>query len=163
MANYLYDVEYLKTILPHRFPMLLVDRILEMDPGKRAVGLKNITVNEDVFNGHFPQKAIMPGVLLLEAMAQVGGVMLLALPDQKGKLTFLTGIDNVKFRKPVVPGDTLISEVTVLRFRGRNGKVSCIGKVDGDVVVEAEMMFSLIDPPAVEPNKQDDEEEGGAE
>lgn len=148
MASYLYDVEYIKTILPHRFPMLLVDRILEMDPGKRAVGLKNITINEDFFNGHFPQKAVMPGVLLLEAMAQVGAVMLLVLPDQGGKLTFFTGIDNVKFRKVVVPGDTLISEVTVLRFRGRNGKVSCIGKVDGEVVVEAEMMFALIDPPA---------------
>ncbi len=160
MANYLYDVEYLKTILPHRFPMLLVDRILEMDPGKRAVGLKNITINEDYFNGHFPQKAVMPGVLLLEAMAQVGAVMLLALPEQKGKLTFFTAIDNVKFRKVVVPGDTLISEVTVLRFRGRNGKVSCVGKVDGDVVVEAEMMFALIDPPVSDTDKT---EEGGEE
>ncbi len=160
MANYLYDVEYLKSILPHRFPMLLVDRILEMDPGKRAVGLKNITINEDYFNGHFPQKAVMPGVLLLEAMAQVGAVMLLALPEQKGKLTFFTAINNAKFRKVVVPGDTLISEVTVLRFRGRNGKVSCVGKVDGEVVVEAEMMFALIDPPV---SDTDNTEEGGEE
>src|SRR5437763_14754332 len=102
------DTEQIRAYLPHRYPMLLVDRILGIEPGKRAVGLKNVRVNEEFFNGHFPGQAMMPGVLILEAMAQVGGVLMLSHPDYKDKLAVIGGIENVRFRKPVVPGDALV-------------------------------------------------------
>lgn len=144
-ANGVLDVEAVREILPHRYPLLLVDRILELEPGKRAVGLKNVTINEEFFNGHFPGQAIMPGVLVIEAMAQVGGVLLLSLPEHRCKLAYIGGIDKVRFRKPVVPGDTLITEVEVLRFRGSTGKVRVVGRVNGQVVAEAEMIFALVE------------------
>ncbi|MER3472705.1 MAG: 3-hydroxyacyl-[acyl-carrier-protein] dehydratase FabZ [Armatimonadota bacterium] len=144
-ANGVLDVEAVREILPHRYPLLLVDRILELEPGKRAVGLKNVTINEEFFNGHFPGQAIMPGVLVIEAMAQVGGVLLLSLPEHRRKLAYIGGIDKVRFRKPVVPGDTLITEVEVLRFRGSTGKVRVVGRVNGQVVAEAEMIFALVE------------------
>jgi beta-hydroxyacyl-ACP dehydratase FabZ len=128
--------------------MLLVDRILEMEPGKRAVGLKNVTINEDFFNGHFPSQAIMPGVLIIEAMAQVGGVLMLSVPELRDTIPVIARIDNVRFRRPVVPGDTLVTEVNVLYFRNRVGKVTLEGRVDGNIVAEAEMHFMLIDPRA---------------
>src|ERR1044071_2901131 len=117
------DIEEIRSVLPHRYPMLLVDRILEIETGKRAVGLKNVTINEDFFNGHFPGQAMMPGVLILEAMAQVGGVLMLSLPDHEHRLAVIGGIENVRFRKPVVPGDSLVTEVEVISVRSSFGKV----------------------------------------
>lgn len=140
------DIEAIKQILPHRYPFLLVDRILALDPGKRAVGRKNITVNEPFFQGHFPQRAIMPGVMIIEVMAQVGGVMILSVEEHQGKLAYIGTVDNAKFRKPVVPGDTLEVEVELLRLRGNAGKVRCMARVGGEEVAEAEIMFALVMP-----------------
>src|SRR5262245_35627306 len=110
-------IEEIQKILPHRYPFLLVDRILEYEEGRRAVGLKNVTMDEACFQGHFPGLPVLPGVLLIEAMAQVGGVLLLKFPGNEGKLVFFAGMDKVRFRKPVVPGDTVVTEVTVLWSR----------------------------------------------
>ena len=138
------DIEEIRSVLPHRYPMLLVDRILEIEPGKRAVGLKNVTINEDFFNGHFPGQAMMPGVLILESMAQVGGVLILTLPDHQKKLAVIGGMENVKFRKPVVPGDSLITEVEVLTVRRAFGKVRMTGRVNDEIVASCDMIFGLV-------------------
>ncbi|WP_119319691.1 3-hydroxyacyl-ACP dehydratase FabZ [Capsulimonas corticalis] len=140
------DIAAIKEILPHRYPFLLVDRVLELEPGKRAVGIKNVTVNEEFFQGHFPQRPIMPGVLVIEAMAQIGGIMILAVEEHRGKLAFLGTIDNAKFRRPVVPGDTLNIEAVLTRARGNTGKVHCTARVEDQVVAEAEIMFVLSKP-----------------
>ena len=140
------DIEAIKEILPHRYPFLLVDRILEMEPGKRAVGVKNVTANEPFFQGHFPQRAIMPGVLIIEAMAQVGGVMILSVEEHRGKLAYLGTVDGVKFRRPVVPGDTLTMETELLRIRGNMGRVRCTARVGDQNAAEAEIMFALVPP-----------------
>ena len=140
------DIEAIKQILPHRYPFLLVDRILALEPGKRAVGLKNVTVNEPFFQGHFPQRAIMPGVMIVEVMAQVGGVMILSVEEHRGKLAYIGTVDNAKFRRPVVPGDTLEVEVELLRLRGNMGKVKCVARVGGEEAAEAEIMFALVLP-----------------
>ncbi len=140
------DIEAIKQILPHRYPFLLVDRILALEPGKRAVGLKNITVNEPFFQGHFPQRAIMPGVLIIEIMAQIGGVMILSVEEHRGKLAYIGTVDHAKFRRPVVPGDTLEVEVELLRIRGSMGKVKCVARVGGEEAAEAEIMFALVVP-----------------
>ncbi len=140
------DIEAIKQILPHRYPFLLVDRILTLEPGKRAVGLKNVTVNEPFFQGHFPQRAIMPGVMIIEVMAQVGGVMILSVEEHQGKLAYIGTVDNAKFRRPVVPGDTLEVEVELLRLRGNAGKVKCVARVGGEEAAEAEIMFALVLP-----------------
>lgn len=140
------DVEEIRALLPHRFPMLLVDRILELEPGKRAVGLKNVTINEPFFTGHFPGQAIMPGVLILEAMAQVAGLMMLVLPEQQGKLAYLAGADNFRVRRPVVPGDTLIIEANLVKSRGTMGKVRLSAQVEGVPTADCEMLFALMDP-----------------
>jgi len=140
------DIEAIKEILPHRYPFLLVDRITELVPGKRVVGLKNITVNEPFFQGHFPQRAIMPGVLIIEVMAQIGGVMILSVEEHRGKLAYIGTVDNAKFRRPVVPGDTLEVEVELLRLRGNMGKVKCVARVGGEEAAEAEIMFALVLP-----------------
>ena len=140
------DIEAIKEILPHRYPFLLVDRILELAPGKRAVGLKNVTVNEPFFQGHFPQRAIMPGVLIIEIMAQVGGVMILSVDEHRGKLAYLGTVDNAKFRKPIVPGDTLEVTVELLRLRGNMGKVRCVARVGGEEAAEADILFALVSP-----------------
>lgn len=145
VANEQLDIEAIKKILPHRFPMLLVDRILSIEPGKRIVGLKNVTGNEDFFNGHFPQYPIMPGVLMIEAMAQVGGVMLLSNINQPGSLVFFMGLDNVKFRKPVVPGDQIIFEVEAVKVRSRTGQMHGKAYVEGTLVAEAELKFAIPD------------------
>ena len=117
--------------------------MLEIEPGRRAVGLKNVTVNEAFFMGHFPGNPIMPGVLIAEAMAQVGGVLLLATTGNEGKLAFFAGIDKLRFRRPVVPGDQLVTEVTLLKSKGDVGRVGVVGKVDGQVVAEGEYLFAL--------------------
>ena len=137
------SIEEILSTLPHRFPFLLVDRILELEPGRRAVGLKNVTINEPFFQGHFPGKPIMPGVLIVEAMAQVAGVMLLSSEEHRGKVPFFGGMDKVRFRKPVLPGDTLITEAVLLRQRGDMGKVHVVGRVNGQVVAEGEYIFAL--------------------
>ena len=139
----MFDIEQIRAALPHRFPMLLVDRILELEPGKRAVGLKNVTINEDFFNGHFPNQAMMPGVLILEAMAQVAGVLLSQDPDNANKLAVIGTIENAKFRKPVVPGDSLITEAELITVRGSFGKVKLVGRVQNEVVAQCEMLFGL--------------------
>jgi len=139
------DVEQIRAYLPHRYPMLLVDRMLELEPGKRAVGLKNVTINEDFFNGHFPGQAMMPGVLIVEAMAQVAGVLMLSHGENKGKLAVLAAMENVRFRKPVVPGDALITEVEVIQVRRSFGKVRMTARVEGEVVASCELTFGLVD------------------
>lgn len=138
------DVEAIRNILPHRYPFLLVDKILELEPGKRAVGLKNVTINEEFFQGHFPGHAVMPGVLILEAMAQVGGVMLLSMAGKQGMLAYFGGMEKVRFRHPVLPGDTLITEVVLLKVHGNVGKVQVTGRVDGKVAAEGEFTFALV-------------------
>ncbi len=137
------EINDIQSVLQHRYPFLLVDRVLELEPGRRAVGLKNVTVNEAFFMGHFPGNPIMPGVLIAEAMAQVGGVLLLATTGNEGKLAFFAGIDKLRFRRPVVPGDQLVTEVTLLKSKGDVGRVGVVGKVDGQVVAEGEYLFAL--------------------
>jgi len=150
------DVEDIRAILPHRYPFLLVDKILELDPGKRAVGLKNVTINEGFFEGHFPGHAVMPGVLVLEAMAQVGGVLLLSMTGNEGKLAYFGGMDKVRFRKTVRPGDALITEVELLKNRGGVGKVKVTGRVNNEIVAEGEFIFALV-PRDLRPVEEADE------
>lgn len=138
------DIDAIKEILPHRYPFLLVDRIVELEPGRRAVGIKNVTANEPFFQGHFPQRAIMPGVLLVEVMAQVGGVMILSLPEHRGKLAYIATVEGAKFRRPIVPGDTLTATVELLRIKGTMGKVKCTLHVGQESAVEAVIMFALV-------------------
>jgi len=134
----------IQAIIPHRYPMLLVDRIIEIEPMKRAVGIKNVTVNEQFFQGHFPGNPIMPGVLLLEAMAQVGGVAMLYPEEYRGKLAVFAGMDRIKFRRPVVPGDQLRMVAEIVKVRGNMGKIWAEAFVDGELVAEGEFMFALI-------------------
>ncbi|MFC7440038.1 3-hydroxyacyl-ACP dehydratase FabZ [Laceyella putida] len=137
------DVKQIQEIIPHRYPFLLVDQIVECDPGKRAVGIKNVTVNESFFQGHFPDYPVMPGVLIIEALAQVGAVIVLGLEENKGKLAFFAGIDNVRFREQVKPGDTLTLEVEMIRLRGSVGKGKGVARVGDKVVAEGELMFAI--------------------
>jgi 3-hydroxyacyl-[acyl-carrier-protein] dehydratase len=139
------DIRAIQSILPHRYPFLLIDRIVEMEPGKRAVAIKNVTANEPFFPGHFPGRPVMPGVLLVEAMAQTGAVAILSLPEQQGKIGYFAGIDKACFRQPVVPGDQLRIDVVLTKIRGSVGKGSGKIFVDGDIVAEAEMMFAIVD------------------
>ncbi len=139
------DSQQIQEIIPHRPPFLLVDRILEVEPGKKAVGIKNVTVNEPFFVGHFPGYPVMPGVLIVEALAQVGSVAMMIVEENCGKLGFFAGIDGFRFRGQVKPGDTLHLEVEMTRFKGKIGKGHAVAKVDGNVVAEGDMMFALAD------------------
>lgn len=138
------NIQDIQKILPHRYPFLLVDRILEVEDGKRAVGIKNVTINEPFFTGHFPEYPVMPGVLIIEAMAQVAGCALLKAAGGEHKLVYLTAVDKARFRKPVVPGDQLHMEINIVKVRGNIGKVETKASVDGQLVAEAEIMFSLV-------------------
>jgi 3-hydroxyacyl-[acyl-carrier-protein] dehydratase len=141
-----FDVLEIQDLLPHRYPFALVDRILDYVPAKKAVGLKNVTINEPFFPGHIPKRPIMPGVLIVESMAQVGGVVLTLLPGMKGKFFAFAGIDGVRFRRPVVPGDQLIMTVELISLKmNRIAKMRGKTMVDDQLVCEGEMLFSLID------------------
>jgi len=142
----MYTIEEIMKVLPHRYPFLLVDRIIEIEEKKRIVGLKNVTINEPFFQGHFPGHPIMPGVLIIEAMAQVGGMLLLgSVSDPETKVVYFMSLDNVKFRRPVKPGDQLRFELEVTQLRGTVCKMRGVGKVDGEVVVEADMAAAIRD------------------
>jgi len=145
------DIKEIREILPHRYPFLLVDRIVEMD-SERIVGIKNVTANEPFFNGHFPDFPVMPGVLIVEAMAQAAGVLVLKnIDDRESKLVLLVAIENARFRKPVVPGDTLRLEMKVIKRKASVAKMAGIATVDGQVVAEAEVMCKLADKEVSQP------------
>ena len=139
------DIQRIMGCLPHRYPFLLLDRVLEIEPAKRVVALKNVTINEPFFQGHWPEQPIMPGVLQLEAMAQLAGVLLLRKLENTGKLAVLWSIDKVKLRGAVVPGDQLRIEVETIRARPQVGHVRARCKVAGKLVAEAELKFTLVD------------------
>ena len=140
-----FTLEQIQALLPHRYPFALVDRIIEYIPGKQAVGIKNVTFNEPHFQGHFPGRPIMPGVLIVEAMAQVGGIVLTQMPGVDG-LCMFAGIDKVRFRRPVVPGDQLVITTELLSVRGlKFGKMHARAEVDGQLACEGTLMFSVVD------------------
>lgn len=139
----LMDIVQIKEIIPHRYPMLLIDRVEELMEGQRIVAKKNVTINDPFFQGHFPHEPVMPGVLIVEAMAQAGAVALLSLPQFKGKTAYFGGIDKAKFRKKVTPGDTLILEVEILKIKANAGLGKGIARVDGKKVAEAELTFMI--------------------
>ncbi|MBX8939149.1 MULTISPECIES: 3-hydroxyacyl-ACP dehydratase FabZ [Enterococcus] len=136
-------IEEIKEIIPHRYPMLLIDRVEELEAGKSIKAKKNVSVNEPFFQGHFPHEPVMPGVLIVEAMAQAGAVALLSMDDFKGKTAYFGGIDKAKFRKKVVPGDTLVLEVELTKVRSSAGCGKGIAYVDGKKVAEAELTFMI--------------------
>jgi 3-hydroxyacyl-[acyl-carrier-protein] dehydratase len=140
----IYDIRQIQEILPHRYPFLMVDKIIELVPRDRIIGIKQVTMNEHFFQGHFPEMPVMPGVLIIEALAQVGAILALReFEDRSGKIPFFAGLEKARFRKPVVPGDTLFLEVKALRMGNKVQKMWGEAKVNGEVVAEAEIM-SLI-------------------
>jgi beta-hydroxyacyl-ACP dehydratase FabZ len=142
------DIYGIMNCIPHRYPFLLLDRVLEMEPKKRIVALKNVTMNEPFFQGHFPGAPVMPGVLIIEAMAQAGAVLVLNdMEDRASKLVYFTGIDGARFRQAVVPGDQLRFTLEVIKLRSRNCKMKGIAEVDGKKVAEAEILSALVDRP----------------
>lgn len=140
-----FNIDQIQKILPHRYPFLLVDRVIEVQQGKRGIGVKNVTINDGFFQGHFPAKPVMPGVLMVEAMAQTAGVVVLTSGLHSGKVALFMAIEAVKFRRVVSPGDQLLMEVEIIRDRERTASVKGTGKVDGEIVVEAQMLFSYTD------------------
>jgi len=140
-----WDIEWILSVLPHRYPILLVDRVLEMEPGKRIVAVKNVTINEPVFLGHFPGRPVMPGVLLIEGMAQAGGLLLLHdIPNRQNKLLLFASIEEAKFRRPVVPGDQVRYEIEVLRLRSTYCKLAGKALVDGQLAAEAVLSSAMV-------------------
>lgn len=137
------DTQEIKDVIPHRYPFLLVDKVLEVEEEKRVVGLKNVTANEPFFQGHFPDYPVMPGVLIVEALAQVGAIAVLGMEKNKGKIGFLAGIDKCRFKRQVKPGDQLKLEVEITRVKGPIGKGKGVATVDGEVACEAEIMFAI--------------------
>ncbi len=140
-----FNINEIMKILPHRYPFLFVDRVIEIEPGKKGIGIKNVTVNDGFFQGHFPQKPVMPGVIMIEAMAQTAGVVVLTSGAHNGKVALFMSISDVKFRKVVYPGDQLLMEVEIIRDRERTAHVKGVARVDGEVAIEADMMFSYTD------------------
>lgn len=136
-------VQEIKEIIPHRYPFLLVDKVDELEPGIKAVGYKNVTVNEPFFQGHFPQEPVMPGVLIIEALAQVGAVAMLSKEEFKGKTGYLAGIDKVRIKRKVVPGDVLKLEVEIIKLKGPIGVGKAVATVDGQKAVEGEILFAI--------------------
>ncbi|MCI0336684.1 MAG: 3-hydroxyacyl-ACP dehydratase FabZ [Acidobacteria bacterium] len=142
------DINEIQSIIPHRYPMLLIDRVLELEPLKKIVAIKNVTMNEHVFQGHFPGAPVLPGVFIIEAMAQAGAVLLFReVPDREGKLLYFTGIEEAKFRRPVRPGDQLRLEVSVIRYKMGFAKLRAEAYVDGQLVTEAVISSALVDRP----------------
>ncbi|WP_428274471.1 3-hydroxyacyl-ACP dehydratase FabZ [Candidatus Palauibacter sp.] len=140
------DVTEILNILPHRYPMLLVDRVLEIEPGQRIVGLKNVSANEPFFAGHFPGRPVMPGVLIIEALAQCGGLLLMnGLENPEDKVIYFLSVDGVKFRRPVIPGDQLILELDLVQGRATRGKLKGVARVDGRVAAEATILGQVMD------------------
>ncbi len=139
------NINEIMEAIPHRYPFLLVDKIIELEEGKRAVGIKNVTMNEPFFQGHFPEKPIMPGVLICEALAQVGAILVLKNPENNGKLAVFTGINNFKFKHQVVPGETLRLEVEMTKMRGVMGKADACAYVEEEVAAKGEISFALVE------------------
>lgn len=138
-------IEQIRDILPHRYPFLLVDRVTEITPGKRAVGYKMVTANEPHFTGHFPEMSLMPGVLMVEAIAQLGGIAVLGMPEYRSKRPMLAGVDGFRFRRPVRPGDKLDMEIEIDRLRGQMGKGTGKATVNGELVCEGTILFAIAD------------------
>jgi len=139
----MYEIEQIKEIIPHRYPFLLVDKVTEVEEEKRVVGYKNVTINEPFFQGHFPEYPVMPGVLIIEALAQTGAVAILSMENNKGKIGFLAGVDKCRFKRQVKPGDQLKLEVEITRIKGPIGKGKAVATVDGELACEAEIMFAI--------------------
>lgn len=137
------DIQQIKETIPHRYPFLLVDKVIEMEEGKSVTGIKNVSINEPFFQGHFPEYPVMPGVLILEALAQVGAIAVLGIEENKGKIGFLAGIDKCRFKRQVKPGDQLKLEVEIIRIKGPIGKGKATATVDGEMACEAEIMFAI--------------------
>lgn len=137
------NINQIKELIPHRYPFLLVDRIIEIEETKRAVGIKNVTINEPFFNGHFPEYPVMPGVLIVEALAQVGGIAMFKKEDNSRKIGLMAGIDNCRFKQQVKPGDQLLLDFEVTRIKGQIVKGKGIATVNGELVCEAEIMFAF--------------------
>ncbi|MBU1020284.1 MAG: 3-hydroxyacyl-ACP dehydratase FabZ [Firmicutes bacterium] len=133
----------IQEIIPHRYPFLMIDRVIELEPGKTCVAIKNVSVNEMQFVGHFPQEHVMPGVLIIEALAQTGAVTILSIPENKGKIVYFAGIDNCKFKKVVTPGDTLRLDVTITRQKGPIGFGDAVATVNGEIAVTAQLKFAV--------------------
>lgn len=133
----------IQDIIPHRYPFLLIDKVLELEPGHSCKAIKNVSANEMQFMGHFPQEHVMPGVLIVEALAQTGAVIILSLPENKGKIAYFAGIDKCKFRQKVVPGDTLELEVEIVKQKGPIGLGTAVARVNGKIAVQAELKFAV--------------------
>ncbi len=139
----MHDIQEILRVLPHRYPFLLIDRVLELRPGKAAKGVKNVSINEPFFPGHFPENPVMPGVLIIEALAQIGAFALLSEDTYKGSLAYLAGVDKFRFRKVVIPGDQLLLEAELIKVRGSIGKAKCRATIEGVIAAEGEILFAL--------------------